>query len=484
MKSWLTAIFLLSTSALWAQVIPPAQRTTATGPSFSNPSFEDIARASLPPRGWIDCGFPNESAPDVQPSGAWEVYRPAYHGYTYLGMVTRENDTWESVGQRLSSPLLKDRCYSFGIYLCMSSEYWSAVVPDSIKNRDAAATLPEKNFNKPIKLRIWGGNSYCDKNQLLAESKTVTNNQWEKYTFKLEPNRDWTHVVLEAFYKTPTLFPYNGNLLLDHASDFTVVPCGQDSDIVRAPAVKILQPIEKLNRRLNSVRVNATVSNIFRKEQINFFVNGTAIKVFEFDPHTEHFTTVLMLREGKNNIKLQAINEAGEAQDETSVYIVRGERQEEEVASVPDPPKTVEPPGEKEYKILKKLNEPTVHAGQIIRVDRLYFEADSSNLSRDSSYQVLDELFRFLKENPRVTIEVGGHTSGGAGNLQIDARFSKELSRKRARTVANYLVSKGIAPRRIQFVGYGPTRPIASNNTREGRSKNQRVEIKILSTNG
>ncbi|MBK8505662.1 MAG: hypothetical protein IPL46_27780 [Saprospiraceae bacterium] len=58
-------------------------------PEFINPSFEDIARASLPPKGWIDCGFPNESPPDVQPSGAWEVYRPAYHGYTYLGMVTR-----------------------------------------------------------------------------------------------------------------------------------------------------------------------------------------------------------------------------------------------------------------------------------------------------------------------------------------------------------------------------------------------------------
>ena len=485
MKPHLTIILLFLLANLSAQVIPPAKRT-ANGPAFTNPSFEDIARASLPPRGWIDCGFPNESAPDVQPSGAWEVFRPAHHGYTYLGMVTRENDTWESVGQRLSEPLLKDRCYEFSIYLCTSSEYWSAVVPDSIKDRETATTLPEKNFNQPIKLRIWGGDSYCDKKQLLGESKTIDNHAWEKYLFKIEPSRDWTHVVLEAFYKTPTLFPYNGNVLLDHSSDFTVIPCGKDAEIVRAPAVRILQPIEKINTRINSVRVNASIRNIVSKNQINFKVNGIDIRVFDFDPKTEAFTTVLRLNEGKNTIELQASNEAGEAQDETSVYIIQKGKQPVASNDSPEdkPQEEARPPAKPTYKIMKTLNRSDLKTGEIIRVDKLYFAADSSNLSDDSSYVVLDEIYRFLKDNQNVAIEVGGHTSGGAGPQAINARFSLQLSKARAKTVAFYLVSKGISPQRITYRGYGPTKPVASNNTLDGRIKNQRVEIKILSTTG
>ena len=151
--------------AVWSQALP-GNVGDPNNPELINPSFEDIARASLPPKGWIDCGFPNESPPDVQPSGAWEVYRPAYHGYTYLGMVTRENDTWEAVGQRLNFPLLKDHCYTFSIFLCSSSEYWSAVAPDSVANREFLPDdLPKKNFDQAIKLRIWGGDGmkFCVK---------------------------------------------------------------------------------------------------------------------------------------------------------------------------------------------------------------------------------------------------------------------------------------------------------------------------------
>ncbi len=465
--------------------------TTGETPSLSNGSFEDIARPSAPPRGWTDCGFPNESAPDVQPSGAWEVYRPAYHGYTYLGMVTRENDTWESVGQKLSTSLMAGQCYQFSIWLCSSSEYWSAVVPDSIKNREVAATLPEKNFNQAIKLRIWGGAGYCDKRELLAESRTVTNTNWEKYTWKIKPTRNLSHIVFEAFYKTPTLFPYNGNILLDHASDFVQIPCSEQEELVIAPAVNITQPIEKVNPRQNQVRVNAVVRNIKYRDQISFYVNGTRIDVFDFDPSSAQFSTLLYLKEGKNAIHLSAKNAAGEAEDETSVYIIEQGRQQEEdvVLEEPAPEPTenvVAAPAEKPYKILKSLNNRTVKTGEIIQVERLYFQADSFNLSRDSTYEVLDEVFAFLAANPGVTIEVGGHTSGGKGStsaaLTINTRYSDNLSRARAKTVATYLVNKGIKASRIQYKGYGSRKPIASNDTAAGRRQNQRVELKILST--
>lgn len=474
----------LSQTILWSQSRTPSGHDY-NNIHLTNPSFEDIARASVPPRGWVDCGFPTESAPDVQPSGAWEVYRPAHQGRTYLGMVTRENDTWESVGQRLVKPLLRDECYTFSIYLCSSSEYWSAVVPDSLKRRELTTdvNLPEKNFNQAIKLRIWGGDAYCARQELLAESSTVSNTFWQKYSWKINPTQnDVTHIVLEAFYKTPTLFPYNGNILLDHASPFTIISCSEDEPLILPPAVSFIQPIEKINPRANQVKVSAQVQNIFTKDQIKFSVNGRNMQVFDYDYDTHVFSTVLYLKEGKNNLLIQVENEEGKAKDETSVYIIEkgSQKPPEEVATTTEPK-----PKESEYKIMPTLGDKSFKEGQIIKLERLYFQADSTTLGHDgTSDMVLNEIFNFLQENPNVKIEVGGHTSGGSRDLPINLKFSDELSKARAKTVATYLIDKGIETERITYKGYGPRKPLASNETYEGRVKNQRVEIKILSTNG
>jgi outer membrane protein OmpA-like peptidoglycan-associated protein len=370
--------------------------------------------------------------------------------------------------------------------MCTSSEYWSAVAPDSIKTREFdASELPKKNFDQEIKLRIWGGDGYCDKKELLGESVTVKNTTWQKYSWKIEPKRDITHIILEAFYKTPTLFPYNGNILIDHASNFTMIACTEGEELIIAPAVRILQPIEKINPRLNQVRVNAIVRNIKSKSQIEFTVNDVRIDVFDFESATGNFSTRLSLKEGKNTIHIYASNAEGDAQDETQVYIVESKPKTEENTGivdgrVPNPPPPATP--KQDYKVLKSLNNSNVTAGEIIKMEHLYFSADSATIHDEASYAVLDELLQYLEEHPKVHIEVRGHTSAGAGNQRINTRFSEELSKSRARTVAQYLVEKGIAPSRIQYKGFGFRQPVASNDTREGRRKNQRVEIKILST--
>lgn len=468
----------------WSQPIPPIYGDE-TNPGLRNPSFEDIPRHSMTPDGWIDCGFPNESQPDVQPSGAWEVYRPAVHGYTYLGMVTRENDTWESVGQKLSHPLLGGRCYQFSIYLCSSSEYWSAVIPDSLKDVELEeGELPLKNFDQAIKLRIWGGDGYCNKQELLAESSTISNHEWRRFQWKVEPNRDITHIVLEAFYKTPTLFPYNGNILVDNASIFKMVSCNEEEELILPPTVRILQPIEKVNNRYRRIKVNATVRNIKSKSQVIFKVNDTKISNFDFDFDTGLFSTTTTVKQGKNSISVEATNKEGTAYDETQVYWYEKEQKQEPEVAPPPPADVVETPpaGKKEFKILKELNETEVKEGQIIELDRLYFKADSASISSRASLEVLEEIYQYLADNPTINIEVGGHTNGGTIERPINKPFSLELSKARARFVALYLIDKGIESSRIKYQGYGPDRPIASNKTAEGRRKNQRVEIKILST--
>ncbi|MBC7773872.1 MAG: OmpA family protein [Phycisphaerae bacterium] len=119
-----------------------------------------------------------------------------------------------------------------------------------------------------------------------------------------------------------------------------------------------------------------------------------------------------------------------------------------------------------------------IEQGQTIPMRLLTFATDSASL-RPAVYTYLDELYDFLTENQTVTIEVGGHT-----NNQPKDDFADYLSTERAKAVANYLFSKGIDPKRVQYKGYGKKQPLVPNTTPEGRKTNQRVEIKILTAGG
>lgn len=85
---------------------------------------------------------------------------------------------------------------------------------------------------------------------------------------------------------------------------------------------------------------------------------------------------------------------------------------------------------------------------------------------------VLDEIARILEQNPDLKIEVQGHTDNNGS-----AEYNLKLSQARAKAVAAYLVRKGIDKRRLKAVGYGFSRPVASNKAVAGRALNRRVEL-------
>ena len=115
-----------------------------------------------------------------------------------------------------------------------------------------------------------------------------------------------------------------------------------------------------------------------------------------------------------------------------------------------------------------------VEKGQTIQMENLRFDADSTNVKEDF-YPLLDELYQFLNANRGVSVEIGGHTN----NIPPDF-YCDQLSLARAKSVADYLTGKGLTAQQVTYKGYGKREPIASNDTPEGRAKNQRVEIKIL----
>lgn len=107
--------------------------------------------------------------------------------------------------------------------------------------------------------------------------------------------------------------------------------------------------------------------------------------------------------------------------------------------------------------------------------DKVQFEFNSAEL-KDVSFSLLDEVSAVMKDNPQIEqLQVEGHTDT-TGTL---AR-NRTLSQQRAESVRNYLVKQGIAKKRLIAKGFGPDKPIASNDTPEGQEANRRVEFNIL----
>ncbi len=377
-KQWLLLCVLLL----------PAWSLQAQNIQLHNPSFESTPMDGVPPQGWQDCGFPGETPPDVHPItdtvyNSWGVTQKPYHGKTYLGMVVRDNETWEKVSQRLDKPLEAGHCYEFSIYLCRSPLYRST----------SRLTNQLSNYTTPIKLRIWGGVGACARTELLAESILVKNTRWLRFDFSFHPTQNLYYITFEAFYNTPVLFPYNGNILVDNASAIVEVPCEEEIPVI---AELPPPPPEKRNK----------------------------------DDHNTGTGT-----------------------------------------TTPPPPEEDKGSG-----AFSKLDATQLKAGETLRIENLYFLADSSNFTPES-VPVLEDVYNFLKQNPKVVVEIGGHTNSIPPHYYCD-----KLSTARAKAVADYLIAKGIEPERVKYKGYGKRKPIATNETPEGRKKNQRVEIKILST--
>ncbi|MDR2728406.1 MAG: OmpA family protein [Chitinispirillales bacterium] len=100
-----------------------------------------------------------------------------------------------------------------------------------------------------------------------------------------------------------------------------------------------------------------------------------------------------------------------------------------------------------------------------------FFGSESAEID-EASYPVLDNIYNALVYYPDLKIEIAGHTDNqGADD------FNMSLSLSRARSVMNYLVSRGISSDRIRARGYGKERPIESNETADGRAANRRVEV-------
>jgi outer membrane protein OmpA-like peptidoglycan-associated protein len=116
-----------------------------------------------------------------------------------------------------------------------------------------------------------------------------------------------------------------------------------------------------------------------------------------------------------------------------------------------------------------------VRDDKIVIHEKVQFEVARSEI-RSESFGLLDEVAAVIKKNPQIKrLAVEGHASAEGSEA-----FNTKLSDDRAKAVAAYLVSKGVAKELLTAQGYGIARPIADNATPEGREQNRRVEFTIL----
>ncbi|MCH2215303.1 MAG: OmpA family protein [Flavobacteriales bacterium] len=123
------------------------------------------------------------------------------------------------------------------------------------------------------------------------------------------------------------------------------------------------------------------------------------------------------------------------------------------------------------YKVIKMKR---IKIGETIVLRNIFFDYDKATIREESTAE-LDRLEKVLVENPTIKVEISGHTDNVGGD-----DYNLNLSDKRAQSVVEHLKSKGIDPSRMIAKGYGESKPLATNDSPEGRQENRRTEFKII----
>jgi len=124
---------------------------------------------------------------------------------------------------------------------------------------------------------------------------------------------------------------------------------------------------------------------------------------------------------------------------------------------------------------LSSGSKPNVNVpGKVMRLDNLIFEVGKSKIDPESNSE-LDLLVNLMNENPKMVIQLEGHT-----DYLGDSRANMRLSQQRVESVRSYLTDKGIAKPRVRTKAFGGSQPLSRDNTPEAHRLNRRVEVRIL----
>lgn len=202
--------YLMTASICLMALLAPVSVHAQEVIKIKNASFEDFEdRENFDYiANWNDLGFDGETPPDVEP-GNCLLRTKAKHGGFYLMMVTRDNNTWESLYQELESPLVKDSTYRMSVWLAHTAELRS-------KSRISDACV---YFSAPTVFICFGYNAVNKKTEILAQSPVINHHKWKEYDFVLTPMKETYDFIVISSAFAPGYEQQNGTLLVDHLSD-------------------------------------------------------------------------------------------------------------------------------------------------------------------------------------------------------------------------------------------------------------------------
>ncbi len=201
MKKWfLFFSWMLSVASLFCQQVI----------LLNNGSFERDGAAfnGKVPMGW-ELLAGNETPPDLLPNEDSQVLTPAPEGKYYLGLLTRNNQTTEAIGQRLTGTMFKDTVYQLRFMAARSPQYYAQ---ERISQRNI-------NFDIPVIVRIYGGSQSGIAPELLAETPPIGHYEFKDYMLSFKPKTNCNYLVFQAYYDPKYGKAYNGHVLIDDISD-------------------------------------------------------------------------------------------------------------------------------------------------------------------------------------------------------------------------------------------------------------------------
>ncbi|MCF8330963.1 MAG: OmpA family protein [Bacteroidales bacterium] len=129
---------------------------------------------------------------------------------------------------------------------------------------------------------------------------------------------------------------------------------------------------------------------------------------------------------------------------------------------------------EKTDPVIKDIPLKPIQVGETVVLNNIFFEYDEYDLLPESRVE-LNRLAELLNKNPELNIRIQGHTDSRG-----DEAYNQKLSENRAKAVYDFLIQQGITPNRLSYKGFGESKPIADNDTEEGRAKNRRTEFEVI----
>lgn len=263
---------------------------------------------------------------------------------------------------------------------------------------------------------------------------------------------------------------------------------------------------ENLGKSINSFGWDGYYTISAKGDYAYFISTAGALNKVDFNPTDEDIFRISLSKEAKPDpvvlVKGKVINSKTKAPIEADIYYesfpVKGENGIATSDPINGDYKIVLPVGKKygfraeadgyiainqnedftaveEYKEIERILELTpLKVGETVQLNNIFFVQSKAEILPESEPE-LERLLKLMNDNPSLEIELGGHTDNrGSSSANVD------LSQERALAIVKYLVENGIDKKRLEFKGYGGTRPIGSNANEESRSKNRRVEIKVL----